>query len=324
MTPEEQVARIRKEMAVQAPQAHALFKVLEEGDDDTAKHQAVEAIDLTRRSYALAPKVPWRSLHELVGPVLPDALWLIGAQTGQGKTTLLMNWLSRMGEATAYVLPLENPPAKMRLLWAALSLKLDPALVLENRWRELPEDAERMVQAHVAEQVEYAGNVVFSEVPYLSPENLKEAFQDAAHARADVIFIDHVHRMTESSYRGMSMVGKLLSRCIREYGIPVVGTAQFNQGVERSPFQGFREPALADLYMGQVLAHEAHVITGLFRPLLPMTKEEQAEVRERRTKAWRFSKPNVVGVHCMKHRVRGTKAEGHTVELRYEEGRIVE
>ena len=327
MTPDEQIARIRKEKSVQAPQAEALIRLVDDNEDElqaSQRRQAIEAIDLTRRSYARQPKVPWPSLHELVGPVMPDAFWIIGAQTGQGKTTVLMNWLRTIGLSIAYVLPLENPPAKMRLMWAALSLSLDPAKVLENRWRELPEDSEKQVQAHVAEQVEFAENVVFSEVPYLSLGQLKETFEDAAHCGADVIFIDHIHRMAESSYKAIAEAGKLISRYIREFEIPVVATAQFNTGgAERSPFRGFREPCIEDLYMGQVTAHEALVVMGLYRPLWPMTKEQTAEVRERKTKAWHFAKPGIIGVHCMKHRVRGTAASGHSVELTYDQGRIV-
>jgi replicative DNA helicase len=326
MTPDEQVARIRREQSVQAPQADALLRLV--GDEaNPAVDQAAEAITRTQQSFHLAPQMPWRVLHDLVGPVLPDALWIIGAQTGHGKTTLMLNWLQTLARSAGqktYVLPLEQRPAMMRLVWASLSLGYPTALVLENRWRELPDDAEKQVQAHVAEQVEWCGeSVVFSDVEYLSEANLEETFQDAHAQGCTLILVDHLHRMAESSYRAMAMVAKALTRNIRKYGIPVACTAQFNQGgPERNPLQGYREPQLSDIYMGQVIAHEAHVILGLYRPLQGMSKEETQAVKNRETKAWKFAIPNTVGVHCMKHRVRGMLAEGRSIELQYDRGRI--
>jgi replicative DNA helicase len=280
---------------------------------------------------ALLPRVPWDALHELIGPLWPEAFWVVAAATGNGKSTLLMQLVDAWASegVAVWMLPLEQSPHVMRLYWAALARRLDPQRVLENDWAHLPSGAEAAVREHLAWQAADTGGarlLRFSDAPRVGEREIQEQYAQAFQFGAQVVVIDHLHRLDLSGANPHAMLVRLC-QCLKElakaYAIPCVVAAQLHRDKEGDLLAPFLPPKPTAIQGGEVIRQEADVAIGLYRPLLDtFTAENARAVRMGQSKIRPFLEPNTVGVHVLKHRVRGA-ALGEVLKLRYEHGRIL-
>jgi replicative DNA helicase len=293
-----------------------------------ADMQVYRAHEALRADYSAAPRLPWDAVHELTGPMLPSTWWVLAAHTGRGKTTLAMNILSALARQGRRVtmLALEQSQETMRATWAAVSLGYRTSYVLEHRWAELPPGAEAAVHAHM-DEMQFLGahdRVKFADERFLDPETLPRIIEREAREGAELVMIDHLHRIAEPSYRGVSLAAKALTEAARATGVPILCTAQMGMGPERDPLRPFLACQLEDIYGSGVVAQECWVALGLYWPLRETGKEVLAAVRRREVEAHTLAEPNTLALRIMKHRVRGGEVVGHVRTLRYEHGRIID
>lgn len=281
-----------------------------------------------KRDYSHAPRLPWQSVHDLVGPLLPGTWWLLAAHTGRGKTTLAMNILTDLARQGRKVtmLALEQDQETMRQTWAAVSLGFRVSYVLEHRWGDLPPRAEQMIHDHIDWQcTEYFDHITFAEEHFLAPETLPGIVEREAKAGCELLILDHLHRLAQPTYDSVSLAAKALTEAARESGVPILATAQMGEGGrDPDPLKPYLPCELRDVYGSGVIGQETHVALGIYWPLGITTKEDLAAVRRREKEAHELAMPNTLAVRVMKHRVRGGEVVGRSAFLKYEHGRIVD
>ena len=289
--------------------------------------QIYRAHDALRRDYTAAPRLPWDAVHDLTGAFLPGQWWVLAAHTGRGKTTLAMNILSALARQGRRVtmMALEQDQETMRATWAAVTLGYPVSRVLEHRWSELPAGAEAAVHDHLdAQFLNHHDLVRFGDERFLDAATLPAVVEREAEGGAELIVIDHLHRLAEPGYQGVSAAAKALTEAARASDIPILCTAQLGMGPERDPVRPFLPPQIEDIYGSGVVAQECWVALGVYWPLGVHGKEDLAAIRRREREARDILEPNTLAVRVMKHRVRGGDALGRIVKLTYRHGQIVD
>lgn len=278
---------------------------------------------------ALCPRLPWDSLHDLLGPLWPEQFWVVAASTGNGKSTFLMQVVHEwaMAGRRVYMLPLEQPVEIMRTYWAAVASDFDPRLVLENAWAKLPAGARKTIHEHLQWQRNPEGGlyrVAFSDEPFIGEPELIQAFEAAARFRAEVLVIDHLHRLQieGNAHQALVRICQKLKEGAKEFKIPVLCAAQLHRG-DGDVLAPFLPPKPTAIQGGEVVRQESDVAIGLYRPLVETFNAEDARaIRMGQARIKPLLEPNTVGVHVLKHRVRGDML-GEILKLEYRHGRII-
>lgn len=298
--------------------------------DSVAANQVLDAIIRLNIMPSELPRLPWDSLHDVLGYLWPESFWVVAAATGNGKSTFLMQLVDAWAaeKRPVYMLPLEQPAEIMRQYWAALANNLDPMRVLENDWAHLPAKARIAVGGHLNWQIEADGGrdlVRFSGAQFVGERQIVQEFHAAAAFGASVIVIDHLHRLdTEggNSWTALVRLCQTIKECAKTFRIPVLAAAQLHRDKEGDVLAPFLPPKPTAIQGGEVVRQECDVAIGLYRPLVETFNAEDARlIRLGKAKVRPLLEPNTVGVHVLKHRVRG-KALGEIVKLGYDHGRI--
>lgn len=292
------------------------------------RDQVLEALDRLNIDPARLPRLPWDSVHDVVGPLWPTDIWCLAAATGNGKTTvaahLIEAWIA--AGRRVYVLSLEQRPAEIRTALAALANNLHPQRCLENAWQKLPKFAEATIRAELKKQItETANRLLFSASEHLSPDNLEHEMLTAYDLSADVVIIDHIHHVdlgAGNQYEALVRFCRRLKAYANQLDLPVLLLAQLHRG-EKDPIAPYMPPNPYSIQGGEVIRQVSSVALGLYRPLVETFDAEDARaVRTGKAKIGKFLEPNTIGLHVMKHRLRGGEAIGELLPLRYAHGRI--
>jgi replicative DNA helicase len=296
-----------------------------------AQQQVAEAMDLTTADLAQCPRVPWDTLHAVTGALLPWQFWVLAASTGNGKSTTLMSlvahWLT--AERRVVMLPLEQPGDIMRLYLASLRQGLDPRRVLAGRWTDLPPGAKEAIHRDLAWQATPAAHALlhFSGRTFIDEAALRLTFRDAQEFGAEVIVIDHLHRLQmtghKDGYQALVRICQLLKELAKETRIPVLAAAQLHRG-DGDRLAPYYPPRPTAIQGGEVVRQECDLALGVYRPLKGnIGKADQQEIRAGIRSVTDFLEPNCVGFHVLKHRLDGDQM-GAIVRLRYERGQIMD
>lgn len=276
---------------------------------EMAGAQAAEARALGERDLSGCPRWAWPDLANLVGPMLPGDLWVVGALTGNGKTAIMLSQMQFLAEhkmSTLY-LPLELDPAHLRRLWAAWHLGLEWSHVARNEWDRLPEGS----QDALAETLhELAAN------PYVHfPEDRRPTLarvsqwvdRAVSEAGARVVIVDHFHRLdfgpAGANYRvQVTDTARALKDLARQHQVAILIAAQLN--TDASPLDRHSPPLLRRLKESSGISEESDGVLMLSRQLnrtvgpsdVHLLNQGQANIRDMET-------PNVMVVTCRKHRL---------------------
>lgn len=310
-----------------------------------AQQQLTQAANERAEQYESFPSPHWPDVASLTGPLLPGQMWVVGARTGQGKTTFLLNLINGLlthgsGFARVVYFCTETPASEIRCVWAAQRLGFPVDAVLENRWRDcsraLSAD-EALAQFH--EELIYLSSpqvaqaCAFVDVPRLDAEHLKPALKsyvvDASEVNEGycVVIIDHIHRWAVQNVEAMTaelaQVVRRLKGLSAEKRFTTILAAQCNRPTDRTPTAEFLAPPLASLKQSGALEEEANVVALLHRARRPdVTHEEIRAVAEGRKDAKDLIEPGIMCVTIGKHRTRNHNV-GRTARLRVERsGRI--
>ena len=298
------------------PPTQLLSDLQDQADAQAAFAQLQGQVDRRTR-----PWLPWPCVNALTDCLMPWEWWVICGYTGNGKSSLVLNLIDHFSQAgrNVYVLPLEQGPEILLRAHAALRLGFRPADVLRNRWDRLGPDAQRLVEAELREDHPH---VHYNPARSLDVTTLAGAWDEAVAWGADLVVIDHLHRLADDDRRALASIARLLTDLAQQSQLPAIAMAQMNEGPDPDPVRAYRKPILRDIHGSATIAREAHVILGLYRPLRDDAgADEIRAVRDRTQDAYTLAKPGRAGMNLLKHRTDGEHV-GRSVELVYRNGRF--
>lgn len=293
-----------------------------------ADEQVAEALERLSLRSETQPRVPWDSLHDILGPIWPDDFWVVAAHTGNGKSSLLMQLVDAWARERkrVYMLPLEQPASRMRLVWAALACDLDPQQVLESRLTGSERDA---VTTHLRWQQAKDGGrglVTYSKLQFVGEAELHAELNVARDLGAQIIVIDHIHRLDvagSNAYQALVRLCQLIKEAAKGNQIPIIAAAQLHRDKEHDRLAPYLPPKPTAIQGGEVIRQECDVAFGLYRPLLAtFSRKEAQEYRGGRLEIEPYLEPDRMGVHVLKHRIRGNML-CRRLQLVYRKGRAI-
>jgi replicative DNA helicase len=306
---------------------------------ELAKLEVDHQIFLAKRKMTLnpgiRPKFLPESLHQAVRYPSRGQLWVLTAATGIGKTTFLLSQIESLvsQEIPVAMLGLEQEPDELRMKYACLQSGVSFAVAEENSWSEVSGglyDFER-VQSALVQQLspENVKHLKFLPQRYIDLEVLEQAAKDAAQWGARVMVVDHIHHIQSGgSFNEYRKIVQACKRLAEEYKMVMLVAAQVGRkGSHGHALQRFMPPEIKDIEGGDVLAQNANVIVGIYRPLKPIvTDADKAKLKAaqaRMIEPMEVLRPNTMGIVVMKHRARG-EMEGRRVLLHLERGRLTD
>lgn len=308
-----------------------------EGDDaapddlplplDLATGQAEGALAFGRMDTSDAPVWPWPDLHELLGPMLPGDFQVVGALTGNGKTSFLLSLMNRLAAQNIPMLylPLEVNPETLRRRWAAWAEGLEWDHVARNHWHHLPPGAQERHETRVKAQA-LLRHVQFPPDTKLSLPRLDRWVRwGIKEIGVRVVLIDHIHRMDvggqADGYRvQLTNALRSLKDLGREHGVSTVAAAQLNRNGDL--FDRYEPPVLSRLKESAAAAEEADVVLMLSRKLRQVVSRDDVEAVKAGLREVRdLEEANTMVVTCRKHRLVDAARDRH-VRLTVQNGRV--
>lgn len=298
-----------------------------------AASQRQAALALGDQDHSQAPRWPWPSLQQFIGSLLAEALIVIGARPGAGKTTFLLNLVEHFATSAIRWLYLgqELAPAQLRRKWAALRLGYPAAPVLRNEWHDLPAGAREKVDADVMAQTSPPLVTIahFGDHRRLDVMALQKWVQFAATEGCRVVVLDHIHRLRHGldaaalTYETAEAVRTCKELAVK-HGLVFLVAAQLNRA-ERDVLADYMPPPVSSLKQTGALEEEADTALLLHRAVKrSATVGELREVRQGQRPVADVADPNVMAVRVGKHRDDGAAVD-KTVRLVVEPtGRLTE
>jgi hypothetical protein len=293
-----------------------------------ATSQVAEARTRLDRDFSTAPKMPWTSLHHAIGHgLLPEQMWTVAADSGQGKTTWIMSvvdqWL--LEKHRIFGLPLEQGIDTTRIYLAALANRLPVKSVLKNEWLSLPDGAKDMMTQHLDWQQDEGQQLLhLHRHGLVKPREIPQLYRRAADFGADVFFIDHIHRIRCRSHDEYEDLCASIVEGAKQWKIPALVTAQNHRGI--GPVDRVKAhliPNVDRIQGGKVLEQESAVVLGVYRPLKDdLDDETLSGIRRGMVPVKDHLKPFTVGVAGLKARIEGEV--GWSIDLQWDKGRIVD
>lgn len=283
---------------------------------DLSLIQSIQAMELVTRDLSRSVKWGWPSLDELVGPMLPGELWLVGATTGNGKSTFLHNWQSNLAKrsVTSLCFPLEVEPAYFRLRSACWQVGIPMEPVLTHDWAAL-EATEEDVRTWLSVALD-----VLRKDPHLHVAPTRRVSMKDLHrwihwgvkqCGAEVVVIDHLHRLEvvgedASTYRvAMTELARELRDVARALNVVIVCAVQLNR--EHDPLDDYFPPMLTRIKEASAIAEEATAVLMLSRDIDPSADGAKLRaVKAKRLLPSEVERRGCMVVCCRKHRRRGS------------------
>ena len=294
-----------------------------------AWRQIEDAVARGQRDFSGAPRWFSSALNERVGPMLPGDLNVVGALTGNGKTSYLMSQMQFAADQqhTTLYLPLEMDPHMLRRQWAAWQLGLEWVHVARNEWQNLRRGARDEHEAMLVAQMKNP-HVHFPPDRRVTLRHLADWMRrGVAELNVSQVIVDHFHRMdfgpAGSNFRVVvTDTVRAMKDLARECGVAVIIAAQLNQDADR--LDRYIPPSLKRLKESAGIGEEADVVLMLSRRLQQdLTSEQLQSVRLGHTDIRRFEDEGTMTVMCRKHRL-DDQARDRAVLLKVEGGKVTD
>jgi len=294
-----------------------------------AETQMLQALQMSRDDFRDLPHLTmFPSAMPIIGPMIPSDLWTVGARTGNGKTTFLLNLFEGLVERRLPTLFLttEISAAQMRRQWAALRLGFRPDYVLENAWHLLPPGAQEMVDGDVKYQCEHLPDVgLFHDLPRLDASGVRKALKEyAIGARYSIVILDHINRWIprDGSQKTQELTEAVqgFKEVAMKHKLCVILAAQISRGQDRNPLADFLPPPLSALQQTSALEQESSVVIMLHRQRkADATAAMMKEVVNGQREAKDLLEEGVMCMSVGKHRRRGSSV-GRMIRLKVAKG----
>lgn len=305
--------------------------------------QTTEAIGRLHADPSLRVRFPYAGVHRLTGAMNPGRVVFLCANTGQGKTTFLLDLFDRWtedGYRIAYE-GTEQEGSELRIKWAALRVGCPSGIAINNDWTDIPNGAEMRDRVHRELEIidrEYADSVYFSEERFVTLAKIERACERAADMGRHALIIDHIDRIdvgeSDSEYRGTKKLVRRLTELARDCGLLLLVASQLNREARKGDrISAYYPPQLHHMRGGGSKEEEASIVLGLWRPIRNAhanegPKEFAALLKQAR--AGTLSPKDVLengtmGVVLLKHRtVPNGVTEGDRAKLVLTNGRLTD
>jgi len=274
-----------------------------------AWRQIEDALARGQVDFSGAPRWFSDALAARVGPMLPGDLTVVGALTGNGKSSFLMSQMqfaADRGTTTLY-LPLEVDPDTLRRQWAAWQLGLEWVHVARNDWDHLPAGSRARHEAQLVAQAKNP-HVHFPPDRRVSLSSLADWMRrGVTELGAGIVIVDHFHRMdfgpAGSNFRVVvTETVRAMKDLARDCGVALVIAAQLNQDGDR--LDRYLPPTLTRLKESAGIGEEADVVLMLSRRLKQdLTADQLGAVRLGHTDIRQYEDEGTMTVMCRKHRL---------------------
>ena len=333
--------RARQVLAERGGARLAIFAPEEEAPVDPAPAQFAKA---RREIYAepgVSVRFPYASLDAEVGRMVPGQLLFVMANTGQGKTTFLLDVMDRWAEAGVWIdyLGTEQEPNELITKWACLRTDVHPGVAIGKEWDDHAEGFawQAKVDAEVERLAARFGDVVrFSDDKFINLRKIEQAAKDAEANGAHVLIVDHVDRIDvgdrEPEYVALKKLIRRLKELARDHKLVMVVASQMNREARKADRLGaYRAPQLHQMQGGGTKEQEADVVLGLWRPIRQANEDETAEEYKKllaaaskgHVPASDIIEANTMAVVLLKHRIHGER-DGNRCKLHVKHGRITD
>jgi archaellum biogenesis ATPase FlaH len=219
------------------------------------------------------PKYHFKVLDDTLGGILPTDLITVGADTGNGKSELLLHVAIKNAErgkkVLYYQLEMDEEEIADRPMLAAMNRELAPGWISRKNYRiNEMKPKEREAFAFAREDVRQMGggeNIVVYQGGSLNAEEFLESLQITKQQSFDLIVLDHLHYFTMdgSSDNMTSGIGNLMRKLrtiVKTLRIPVIVASH----VRKRNKEG-EGPSIMDLYGSGDIAKESSVVLLLHR-----------------------------------------------------------
>ena len=284
-------------------------------------------------------RFPYQGVHRFVGRIAPGRLVFVMANTGQGKTTFLLDTFDRWAASGMRLdfVGTEQEPDELRTKWACVRVGLPAGVAINREWAEFPEG--EMWRERVAEDLAklddaYGSQVLFVPDKFITQPKIEAAAQRAFDRKSQVLIIDHIDRVetgaNDSEYMAMKRLVRRCKELARDCNLVLVLATQLNRkGREGDRLAPYRPPRLEHMQGGGTKEHEADIALGLWRPIRTQRKTETPEeykhalrlVSEGHEKPATILEQDTMAVVLLKHRTRGN-FEGERCRLWLTHGRL--
>jgi KaiC/GvpD/RAD55 family RecA-like ATPase len=287
---------------------------------------------------AVVVEFPYASLHREVDRLTSGQLVFVMANTGQGKTTFLLDVQDRWAEAGVKIdyLGTEQEPFELITKWACLRVDVHPGVAISKSWDAHPQGAEwqeRVRQEiHRIEQL-YGEQVKFSPDKFITLAKIEQAAKRAHERGGHVLFVDHIDRVDigpKAEVGDLTQLVRRLKELGRDYKLLMVVASQMNREARKMDRLGaYRAPQLHQMQGSAAKEHEADVALGLWRPLrqqLPGETAKEFAATMAAAKAGHIqvsdvTERNTMAVVLLKHRIFGER-DGNRCKLHVRHGRL--
>lgn len=307
-------------------------------DGERAAQIAEAECDLFDDAAGDPPRWPYASLHAMLGAMAPGRVTVVGAGTGQGKTTLSLDLVDRLADEPSgrrvYVLGLEQRPKELRTKWACLRAGVPASVAFEKAWWDVDgglDMRERVADEFRAQKRTRLGErVIFDPASHIDRRALRWAADHARAAGCEVLVIDHIDRVThgpgQNPVHELTQTVELCTELADDYELHLVVFSQLNRDAGKGDrLAKYQPPQLHHLLGGSAKEREADVVLAVHRPLkFGVTREELAAVRAGEAEVRAVLEPYTSCVSCLKHRLRGSEAEGRWTYLTLSNGRLAD
>lgn len=278
-------------------------------------------------------RLPWRDVDDLVGGIAPGDVWFVGAFSGNGKTTFLLNLVHRLlaqGKAVYYV-GTESRPQILRTQLACLRVGVYAGDVLSGAsrsWEHWPFVRQQLVRELEAQRFLSEGNrLMVAPFERVDTRVLANAYRDAALCGADLLIVDHIDHVDATHARSAFDASRAASNAVldlaRANNMRTMAATQLNNEALRGDRLGLHSPPQPHhVYMGGHKRQIAWGMLGLYRPMRDDLSPDDLKAAKAGTlDPSAYLEPDCMGITVMKHRNFGSR-ENRRCRLRFDMGRL--
>lgn len=307
----------------------AQFGLIKPENDWTPEITATElaAIQITKARQKLRAepdeifKLPYPSVHAMVGQIRIGRLVFVMAHTGNGKTTFALDLLDHCAQAgvkTDY-LGTEQEPYELWTKWACKRSGVPADIAINAAWGDYDDDLgqTRVEEELVALQIAYSDLVRFAPEKFVTLQAVESAAQGAYERGATVLFVDHIDRIEtehgQNAFEAMTRLTRRLKELMRDCGLVGIVLSQISREARGGDRLGaYLPPQIQHMRGAGTKEEEADAVLGLWRPLRTPIFQETPKEYQAVMRACRLGQrpmadilsANLMGVVLLKHRTR--------------------
>jgi KaiC/GvpD/RAD55 family RecA-like ATPase len=278
-------------------------------------------------------RLPYASVHEMVGQIRVGRLVFVMAHTGNGKTTFALDLLDHCAQAgvkTDY-LGTEQEPDELWTKWACKRTGIPADIAINAAWADYNDDLAqtRVEDALIELEHAYGDTVRFSPEKFVTLHAVEAAAQSAYERGATVLFVDHIDRVEHegdlNDFAAMRRLVRRLKELMRDCALVGMVLSQVSREARGGDRLGaYFPPQIQHMRGAGTKEEEADAVLGLWRPLRsPLFQETVKEYNAVMHACRHGQRPvadilsaNLMGVVLLKHRTRSAIGRQTMLTLR--------